>query len=78
GLQAKAEVVALSRSDIVEAGQLAEAKAAVVEAGAADPFVISAATGQGMPELLDAIIEHLAPVEKAAAPEEIEKDWSPL
>ncbi len=78
GLQAKAEVVALSRSDIVEAGQLAEAKAAVVEAGAADPFVISAATGHGMPELLDAIIEHLAPVEKAAEPEESEKDWSPL
>jgi len=78
GLGDKAELVALSRSDIVDAEQIAEAKAALAGAGAADPFVISAATGEGMETLLDAIVRNLEPAEQAIAPEESEKDWSPL
>jgi GTP-binding protein len=78
GLGDKAEVVALSRSDIVDAEGIAQARAALAEAGAADAFVISAATGAGMEALMDALIGHLGPAEKAAEPEADEKDWSPL
>ncbi len=78
GLEAKAEVVALSRSDIVDAEQIAQAKAALAKAGAPDPFVISAATGEGMETLLDSLIGNLGPAEAAPEPEESAKDWSPL
>ncbi|MEJ7776469.1 MAG: GTPase ObgE [Sphingomicrobium sp.] len=78
GLADKTEVVALSRSDIADDQQIAEAKRALAEAGAADPLVISAATGAGMEALLDSLIGHVGTDERAAEPEEIEKDWSPL
>ncbi|HYI43797.1 MAG TPA: EutP/PduV family microcompartment system protein, partial [Sphingomicrobium sp.] len=79
GLDAKAEVVALSRSDIADAEQIEEVRAALAEAGAPNPFVISAATGNGMEPLLDALIGNLDPVEENDdEPDHAEKDWSPL
>ena len=80
GLGDKPEVLALSRSDLVDADQLEDAKAALKESGAPDPIVISAATGEGMDQLLDRIIEQLGPEAEAAELEEEQggRGWSPL
>ena len=79
GLTAKAEIVALSRADLVDSKQLAKAKKALEKAGASELLTISAATGDGVEGLLDAIIERLGPeTEPAEADDAHERDWSPL
>ncbi|HEU4809483.1 MAG TPA: GTPase ObgE [Sphingomicrobium sp.] len=79
GLAEKAEIVALSRSDIAEPKKLAKAKAGLSKAGLAEVFAISAATGDGMEPLLDAIVERLGPEPELAETEDGEKSaWSPL
>ena len=79
GLTDKAEILALSRSDLVDEKQLAKAKKALVKAGAPDPIVISAAAGEGIDSLLDALIERLgAEPETAEAEESDGRAWSPL
>jgi GTP-binding protein len=59
GLAEKAEIVALSRADIAGDDQLRSAKAATTEISGRVPFVISAATGQGIEALLDACLAML-------------------
>ena len=79
GLEDKAEILALSRVDAAEPEQLAEAKAALDEAGAPTPLPISAATGEGMEALLDAIIGLLGSRPELADQDEPEgEEWSPL
>ncbi|MCW3796749.1 GTPase ObgE [Sphingomonas sp. BN140010] len=80
GLEDKAEVVALSRTDLARPEQLAEAREAMDEAGAKTVFPISAATGDGVDALLDAIVEALGDRSAAAAEAEQAPDeaWSPL
>lgn len=78
-LELKPEVVALSRSDLVDADQLEQKIAELRDAGDADPVIISAATGDGLENLLDRIIETLGtPAAQTAAEEEADKNWSPL
>jgi len=78
-LDDKAEVVALSRIDLVDAEQLAAAKQAVSDAGAERIVPISAATGDGVDELLDSITHALGDPEKPAPREESNQEsWSPL
>jgi GTP-binding protein len=80
GLTDKAEILALSRCDIAEDGAIAKAKKALKRAGARDPLTISAATGDGIEAVLDAIIERLGPELQVseAADDEARSDWSPL
>ena len=78
GLEDKAEVLALSRADAAEPEQVAEALKALAEAGAPEPFVISAATGEGMEAMLDALLQRLGPEERQPDDAAAEKDWSPL
>jgi GTP-binding protein len=77
-LETKAEVVALSRGDLVERKQAAKIGRALRKAAGVEPQLISAATGDGLEALLDSIIEKLgiAPAEPAEEP--AEKAWSPL
>jgi GTP-binding protein len=56
GLKEKPEVVALSRADIADTAKLKKARPAVRRIAKQTPHVISAATGQGMEELLDACL----------------------
>ena len=79
GLADKPEILAISRSDLVDAKQLAKVSRALEKAGAPSPAVISAATGGGMEALLDAILERLGPEARPSedAPSD-EKSWSPL
>jgi GTP-binding protein len=79
GLETKPEVVALSRTDLADPEALAAAKVAVRGTGGGDPLVISAATGDGVEALLDAIVERLGE-DRAPDKEEQpgERAWSPL
>ena len=79
GLSGKTEIIALSRSDLVEADRLEELISAVEEATGTRPFPISAPLGEGLDPLLDAVLEQLGVgrSEKEAEPAE-ERPWSPL
>jgi GTP-binding protein len=78
GLEDKPELVALSRSDLVDVKALAKVEKALAKASGSPPFVISAATGDGVAPLLDAIAERVGTehVEDEGEAEPIE--WSPL
>jgi GTP-binding protein len=79
GLTNKTEIVALSRTDLIDSKQLSKAKAALKKAGAGEPLTISAATGEGVEALLDALIERLGPEVSPAEPHEAQaRPWSPL
>lgn len=79
GLTDKAEILALSRCDIASAEQIDEAKKQLGDTGAAEPILLSAATGNGVERLLDRIVEKLGPEREAAATEDdCDHDWSPL
>ncbi|HET7817448.1 MAG TPA: GTPase ObgE [Sphingomicrobium sp.] len=80
GLDAKPELVALSRADLVDARRMAKVAKAVRSACGAEPFPISAPLGEGIEPLLDAILAALGSArearEQAAAADE--RPWSPL
>jgi len=79
GLTDKPEVVALSRIDILGEKQVEKAKRALVKAGATDPLAISAATGEGMDALLDALLQRLgSEAETEQAEDSPDGAWSPL
>ncbi|MBV6658408.1 MAG: GTPase ObgE [Devosiaceae bacterium] len=59
GLAEKPEIVALSKIDALDAEMRAEQLAALTDAGAAQPFAVSAASGEGMTDLLRAVIRLL-------------------
>ncbi|MEO6198979.1 MAG: GTPase ObgE [Sphingomicrobium sp.] len=78
GLEDKAEIVALSRSDLVDAKALAKAQKALEKASGALVFPISAPLGEGIGALLDKIVEQLGDGGREAREEAVESDWSPL
>ena len=79
GLEAKAEVVALSRADLADPDALAAAAAAIRGVAGGDPLIISAATGDGIDALLDAIVEKLGEDRRTEQQEGSgERAWSPL
>ncbi|WP_205478854.1 GTPase ObgE [Sphingomonas arenae] len=78
GLEDKPEVVALSRADLVDEEQLAEVRTALSEVCGSEPWVISAATGDGVEALLDALIDRLGAPQEKIEEASTEADWSPL
>ena len=81
GLEDTLEVVALSRSDLLDAKQLAKLAAKLKKASGSVPMIVSAATGDGVEPLLDGIVELLgaAPDESRPTDEALEeRSWSPL
>jgi len=82
GLEDKPEVLALSRSDLVEPKALAKLAKKLAKVAGVEPHVVSAATGDGLEPLLDAIlvklgVEHEAEHEAGHAAVD-ETEWSPL
>jgi len=76
GLADKPTLVALNKVDLADPELAAAFSAELVEAGAKAVFPISAATGEGVPALLDAVLAHLperSTVERARG-----EEWSPL
>jgi GTP-binding protein len=79
GLEDKAEVIALSRTDLVDEERLTEIKTDLKKATATAPFPISAPLGEGVEALLDRLIETLgAEAELVEKAEEASRPWSPL
>ena len=79
GLDEKREIVALSRSDLVDEKRIKEVARAVQKASGAKPLPVSAPLGEGIEPVLDAILEALG--HEAAEQEEAsagERPWSPL
>ena len=85
GLTDKPEVIALNKTDLLDA-ELTEAIAAeLAEASGAQVFPISGATGQGVSEVLDRLVEAIGPVDVLTEHGEDEikdegegREWSPL
>ncbi|MCB2083969.1 MAG: GTPase ObgE, partial [Sphingomonadaceae bacterium] len=84
GLADKPQLIALNKLDLADA-ELAEGFAEELKAAGADRvFAVSGATGQGIPELLDAVLSYLpdrtSTETNAAEVDEIEDsgEWSPL
>ncbi|MEZ5694142.1 MAG: GTPase ObgE [Altererythrobacter sp.] len=84
GLSDKPQLIALNKLDLADA-ELAEGFAEELKAAGADRvFAVSGATGQGIPELLDAVLSYLpdrtSTETNAAEVDEIEDsgEWSPL
>ena len=83
GLEAKPRLVVLNKVDLADPELVAEFSAELKAAGAGRVFAISGATGAGVSELLDAVIERLPAAtvtERPAGEREdaIPDDWSPL
>jgi GTP-binding protein len=84
GLDEKPRLIALNKTDLVDAELVEAFTAELKEAGAERVFPISGATGAGLDVLLDAVIEHLPAATVTERPTgEVEeegetKPWSPL
>ena len=79
GLEDKAEVVALSKADLVDDKKRAKVMQALEKESGAPVFPISAPLDEGMEPLLDAIIERLGRQAEEKPPEAADQSpWSPL
>ena len=74
GLPEKPRVVALNKIDALDPEARAAAREALAAAGAPDPLLISAATGEGVTEALRALRRH---VRRAAEPQAEDAPWRP-
>jgi GTP-binding protein len=78
GLEDKPELIGLSRADLVDSKQLAKLSKKLAKVAGHDPFVISAATGDGLEPLLDAILDAVGAEAEERAEQSPEAPWSPL
>ena len=83
GLEDKPRLVALNKIDLVDDALAAEYAKELLQAGADEVFPISGATGKGVSQLLDAVIDYLPAATVTERPdgeqEEVdERPWSPL
>ena len=79
GLDAKREIIALTKADLLDDKQRAKIVKALEKASAAKVFPISAPIDEGMEPLLDAVIERLGAVDEVDGLETADEGhWSPL
>ncbi|MEP7130827.1 MAG: GTPase ObgE [Sphingomicrobium sp.] len=80
GLERKPEIVALTKTDLVDAQRLGEIVGAVGSAAGTAPLPVSAPLGEGVEHVLDRIIGTLSEArpEPQSKEAEDEKPWSPL
>jgi GTP-binding protein len=79
GLEAKSEIVALTKADLLDDKQRTKIVKALEKASGAKVFPISAPLEEGIGPLLDAVIGSLGTTAEAAPEDaEIERSWSPL
>jgi GTP-binding protein len=75
GLEDKTEVLALNKIDAIDAKAKTRLLKALKKESGAEPFLLSGATGEGLPAVLDALVEAES-VQTSVADEET--PWSPL
>ena len=79
GLELKPEIVALSKSDLLDSKRLKEVTRAVERAAGTRPIPISAPLGEGLDQLLDAAVQSVGVAkEQEREDAEPERPWSPL
>jgi len=78
GLEDKPEVLALSRADLVDAKAMAKLAKKLAKIAGVEPYVVSAATGDGLDPLLDAILDEVGGAKEAEDEHIHEREWSPL
>jgi GTP-binding protein len=78
GLDAKREIIALTKADLLDDKQRGKIVKALEKASAARVFPISAPIDEGMEPLLDAVIERLGAAALEEPALEDEGHWSPL
>jgi GTP-binding protein len=83
GLDEKPRLVVLNKIDQADAELVAAYRQELLEGGAEEVFAVSAASGEGIPELMDAVIAYLPAATVTERPtgeqeEADEKPWSPL
>ncbi len=78
GLAEKAELVALSRADAVEDERLQELASELAEAAGVKPFIVSAVTGLGMDEVLDACLAAVDYGGETGDEADDDSAWSPI
>jgi GTP-binding protein len=78
GLADKTEIIALSKSDLVDDKRRAKAAKALEKASGAKVFPVSAPLEEGLGPLLDAIIERVGAAAAEMREEEVKRSWSPL
>jgi GTP-binding protein len=75
----KAEVIGLNKIDAVDPAELKKIATKLKRASKAEIFLLSGASGDGIPAVLDRLIEAVGPAAKAATGQDGEdKGWSPL
>jgi GTP-binding protein len=72
----KPELVALSRADAADEDYLAELAAELAKVAGVQPFIVSAVTGQGMDEVLDACFAAIAGGREM--PPDQDETWNPM
>ena len=77
GLEEKAEIVALSKCDAVDADTLKQQRDRLKRAAKRTPMQISAATGQGMVEILREVVKVIDAARAAEAPVAEKPEWAP-
>nr|WP_295663287.1 GTPase ObgE [Polymorphobacter sp.] len=78
GLEAKDEIIALNKSDLVEPKVLAKKKKALEKASGKPVFVLSGATRDGMDAVLDRLVEAVGKAKAPAAGAAKDKAWTPV
>jgi GTP-binding protein len=79
GLADKPEIIALTKSDLLDEKRRKKLLAALAKETRAPLFPVSAPLGEGMEALLDALIQRLGGIAETPSEEErAERDWSPL
>jgi GTP-binding protein len=81
GLTEKPEIVALSKADAVPKDEMKKKLRAVKKIAGATPLVVSAASGEGVPEVLRALAAEVRSLrgqdKENAAPERASREWRP-
>ncbi len=78
GLEAKDEIIALNKSDLVEPKVLAKKKKALEKASGKPVFVLSGATRDGMDAVLDRLVEAVGKAKAPALAAARDKAWTPV
>ena len=79
GLTDKAEVIALNKSDTLDAELMEALSDELEEASGVRPLPLSGATGEGLEAVLDLLLSHLdGGREQTSGPADPAEDWSPL
>lgn len=79
GLSDKPQILALNKIDAVDAKTRDKLAKKLAKVSGHEVVLLSGASGEGLPEVLDTIIEILGPIEKAeTAANENEEPWSPI